>query len=141
MSAAGVSRGGGTEAAPCTCVGSRRCSTAACAGYLVGAPAACLHCSAVSFRHGRQLAGWGERAVATGLGIEEYHETTRDTHDFGRRVGQLPEQREKDGDVDYRSLLHRDGSVLSAITLEVQTADPQTSQHQSAHMLFRAAHL
>lgn len=70
----------------------------------------------------RQLARWGERAVATGLGIEEYHETTRDTHDFGRRVGQLPEQRETDGDVDYRSLLHRDGSVLSAVTLEVGAA-------------------
>jgi GcpE protein len=69
--------------------------------------------------HRRMLAGWGERAVATGLGIEEYHETTRDTHDFGRRVGQLPEQRQTDGEVDYRSLLHRDGSVLSAITLEV----------------------
>lgn len=67
----------------------------------------------------RQLARWGERAVATGLGIEEYHESTRDIHDFGRRVGQLPEQRETDGNVDYRPLLHRDGSVLSSITLEV----------------------
>lgn len=82
--------------------------------------------------HRRQLAGWGERAVATGLGIEEYHETTRDTHDFGRRVGQLPEQRETDGEVDYRSLLHRDGSVLSAITLEVATPPP--SQHRTKHM-------
>lgn len=73
------------------------------------------------FHHGcRQLARWGERAASTGLGIEEYQETQRDTHDFGRRVGQLPEQREGDGKVDYRPLLHRDGSVLSAVTLEVR---------------------
>jgi len=73
-----------------------------------------------AIHHGcRQLARWGERAVSTGLGIEEYRETQRDTHDFGRRVGQLPEQREGDGEVDYRPLLHRDGSVLSAVSLEV----------------------
>lgn len=66
----------------------------------------------------RQLAGIGERAVAEGLGVAEFHETTRDTHDFGRRIGQLPEQRQGDGKYDYRSLLHRDGSVLSAVTLQ-----------------------
>lgn len=79
----------------------------------------CVPLSACMALACRQLARWGERAVATGLGTEEYHETTRDTHDFGRRIGQLPEQRETDGEVDYRPLLHRDGSVLSAITLEV----------------------
>ena len=57
--------------------------------------------------------------MAEGLGVEEFRETTRDTHDFGRRVGQLPEQREGDGKYDYRPLLHRDGSVLSAVTLQV----------------------
>ena len=43
----------------------------------------------------------------------------RDTHTFTRRAGQLPEQRDGDA-VDYRPLLHRDGSVLSAITLQVR---------------------
>ena len=111
------------------------CSTAAFAGRLVGAPGCMRAWLSSLFRHRRQLAGWGERAVATGLGIEEYHETTRDTHDFGRRVGQLPEQRETDCDVDYRSLLHRDGSVLSAITLEVGGAlRSQTLTHKPEHM-------
>lgn len=50
---------------------------------------------------------WGldEAAAAT--------ETTRDFKSFERRSGALPEQ--ADGDtMDYRYLLHRDGSVLSA---------------------------
>ena len=53
------------------------------------------------------------------MGIEPFQETARDTHDFSKRVGRLPEQR--DGDrVDYRPLLHRDGSVLSAVSLKVR---------------------
>jgi hypothetical protein len=36
-------------------------------------------------------------------------------------VGRLPEQREGDR-VDYRPLLHRDGSVLSGVTLSVRGA-------------------
>lgn len=67
----------------------------------------------------RQLAGLGEGAVSSGLGVPEFKETTRDTHDFGRRVGDLPVQHEADGKFDYRPLLHRDGSVLSAVTLQV----------------------
>ena len=62
----------------------------------------------------------GEEAASSGLGVSEFAERHRDTHDFARRVGQLPEQREGDR-VDYRPLLHRDGSVLSAVTLEVQS--------------------
>ena len=61
----------------------------------------------------------GEEAASTGLGISEFQERHRDTHDFARRVGQLPEQREGDR-VDYRPLLHRDGSVLSGVTLAVR---------------------
>lgn len=66
----------------------------------------------------RQLAGLGEAAVSSGLGVAEFNENTRDTHDFGRRIGQLPEQKVGDGKYDYRPLLHRDGSVLSAVTLQ-----------------------
>ncbi len=79
----------------------------------------------------RQLAGLGERAVAEGLGVEEFRETTRDTHDFGRRVGQLPEQREGDGKYDYRPLLHRDGSVLSAVTLQVMAPPTRAIESRS----------
>lgn len=44
-------------------------------------------------------------------------ETTRDFKTFERRSGDLPEQAEGDN-MDYRYLLHRDGSVLSAVTLD-----------------------
>ena len=55
--------------------------------------------------------------------MSEFAERHRDTHDFARRVGRLPEQRAGDR-VDYRPLLHRDGSVLSAVTLEVRLGRP-----------------
>nr|QBP34357.1 plastid 4-hydroxy-3-methylbut-2-en-1-yl diphosphate synthase precursor [Ulva prolifera] len=65
----------------------------------------------------RQLADLGTKAVTEQWGIEEYGETTRDTHEFSRRVGTLPEQRDSDGDIDYRNVLNRDGSVLTCVTL------------------------
>ena len=79
--------------------------------------------------------------------MEEFEEKTRNTHDFGRREGRLPEQRARDGDVDYRPLLHRDGSVLSAITLEagpsVCSLSDQDSKGQVAEgcSVLQAAHL
>ena len=74
----------------------------------------------------RRLASFGERACREGFGIEAFEEKHRNIHNFGRRESRLPEQR--DGDtVDYRSLLHRDGSVLSAISLQVHRT---ISQHQ-----------
>lgn len=69
--------------------------------------------------HRRKLAGFGERACREGFGIEPFTEAHRDIHTFTRHAGQLPEQRDGDS-VDYRPLLHRDGSVLSAVSLEVQ---------------------
>ena len=63
----------------------------------------------------------GEEAASRGLGVSEFQEQHRDTHDFARRVGRLPEQRGGDR-VDYRPLLHRDGSVLSGVTLSVRGA-------------------
>lgn len=55
----------------------------------------------------RQLAQLGTRADTEGWGIEEFGETTRDTHEFSRRQGTLPEQQDSDGDVDYRNVLNR----------------------------------
>jgi len=46
----------------------------------------------------------------------------RDITSFSRRQGQLPTQ-EKDDSVDVRGFLHRDGSVLSAISAEMLTED------------------
>ena len=66
----------------------------------------------------RQLVALGARAMEGGWGVEPYGESGRDIHTFARRVGRLPEQRPGDA-LDYRPLLHRDGSVLSALALEV----------------------
>ena len=63
----------------------------------------------------------GARAMEGGWGVEAFGEAARDTHTFARRVGRLPEQRQGDA-IDYRSLLHRDGSVLSALTLQARAA-------------------
>ena len=61
----------------------------------------------------RKLAGLGAAAIAE-PGVPAFAEVHRDTHTFTRRVGRLPEQRPGDA-VDYRPLLHRDGSVLCAV--------------------------
>ncbi|WIA43938.1 hypothetical protein OEZ86_010335 [Tetradesmus obliquus] len=64
----------------------------------------------------KRLASLGETACSEGWGVPEFSETTRDTHTFSRRVGVLPEQREGD-ELDFRPLLHRDGTVFSAVSL------------------------
>lgn len=61
-----------------------------------------------------RLANLGTTAAKQGWGVEPFAET-RDTHAFSRRVGDLPHQEEGDA-LDYRSLLHRDGTVYSAVT-------------------------
>ncbi len=68
--------------------------------------------------HCRQLASLGNQAAQEQWGVDAFDEKHRDTHSFAKRVGRLPEQQEND-DVDYRGLLHRDGSVISAVTLQV----------------------
>jgi len=65
----------------------------------------------------QRLAKVGETACAEGWGVADFGERLRDTHAFARRVGDLPEQVAEDGDYDYRGLLHRDGTVFSAVTL------------------------
>jgi (E)-4-hydroxy-3-methylbut-2-enyl-diphosphate synthase len=64
----------------------------------------------------RRLATLGTTAAQAGWGVPAFEEH-RDTHLFSRRVGQLPEQRDDDK-VDYRPLLHRDGSVLSVVDVK-----------------------
>ena len=58
----------------------------------------------------RRLANLGTAATSNGWGVEPFGESTRDTHGFSRRHGALPEQRESDGDADYRNVLHRRAS-------------------------------
>ena len=54
-----------------------------------------------------RLAAIGKKAVTESWGVEDFGETSRDTHNFSRRVGTLPEQRDADGDIDYRNVLNR----------------------------------
>eukprot|EP01023_Acetabularia_acetabulum_P016902 TRINITY_DN18390_c0_g1_i1.p1 TRINITY_DN18390_c0_g1~~TRINITY_DN18390_c0_g1_i1.p1 ORF type:complete len:439 (+),score=99.58 TRINITY_DN18390_c0_g1_i1:168-1319(+) len=63
-----------------------------------------------------RLANMGMEVCKSGRGIEAFEETKRDIHVFKRREGDLPVQQEKDGDHDYRGLLNRDGTVISAIS-------------------------
>lgn len=63
-----------------------------------------------------QLANLGMNACKEGVGIDPFPDT-RNVHDYKRRHGDLPAQREGDI-VDYRPLLHRDGSVISLVSLE-----------------------
>uniref|UniRef100_A0A061S1H7 4-hydroxy-3-methylbut-2-en-1-yl diphosphate synthase (ferredoxin), chloroplastic n=1 Tax=Tetraselmis sp. GSL018 TaxID=582737 RepID=A0A061S1H7_9CHLO len=65
----------------------------------------------------RRLADLGTKAMEQNIGVPEFEETKRNFALFERRSGVLPEQRETD-EVDFRGLLHRDGTVISAVTLE-----------------------
>jgi hypothetical protein len=69
----------------------------------------------------RQLANLGQAAVSGQWGVDAFENKSRDILSFARRTGRLPEQREGD-EIDFRSILHRDGSVLSAPTLSVSGA-------------------
>ena len=66
----------------------------------------------------RRLANLGLTACRSQVGVAPFTERYRDTHDYARRHARLPEQLPGDA-LDYRSLLHRDGSVLSALNLQV----------------------
>lgn len=75
----------------------------------------------------RQLARLGETACSQQWGVDEFENSSRDIHDFARRTGRLPEQRGSD-EMDFRSILHRDGSVLSAPTLSVRLVAGRNSR-------------
>ena len=63
-----------------------------------------------------RLANFGEDASEKNVGVDAFEETHRDYTTFTRRVGILPEQRDGDA-LDYRGILHRDGSVISVVSL------------------------
>lgn len=64
----------------------------------------------------RRLADLGKRAAALQQGVAPFEEKHRRYFDFQRRSGELPAQKEGD-EVDYRGVLHRDGSVLMSVSL------------------------
>ncbi|WVY99351.1 hypothetical protein V8G54_025421 [Vigna mungo] len=65
----------------------------------------------------RRLANLGMRASELQKGVEPFEEKNRRYFDFQRRTGQLPVQKEGE-EVDYRGVLHRDGSVLMSVSLD-----------------------
>ncbi|XP_073149371.1 4-hydroxy-3-methylbut-2-en-1-yl diphosphate synthase (ferredoxin), chloroplastic-like isoform X2 [Henckelia pumila] len=65
----------------------------------------------------RRLANLGMEAAKLQKGVAPFEEKHRRYFDFQRRSGQLPVQKEGE-EVDYRGVLHRDGSVLMSVTLD-----------------------
>lgn len=64
-----------------------------------------------------KLAKLGMKASAEQRGVEAFEDKHRRYFDFQRRTGTLPAQKEGD-EVDYRGVLHRDGSVLMSVSLK-----------------------
>lgn len=64
----------------------------------------------------RKLANLGMKAAKLQKGVAPFEEKHRHYFDFQRRSGQLPMQKEGE-EVDYRGVLHRDGSVLMSVSL------------------------
>uniref|UniRef100_A0A1J3K1H8 4-hydroxy-3-methylbut-2-en-1-yl diphosphate synthase (ferredoxin), chloroplastic n=1 Tax=Noccaea caerulescens TaxID=107243 RepID=A0A1J3K1H8_NOCCA len=65
----------------------------------------------------RRLANLGTKAAQLQQGVAPFEEKHRHYFDFQRRTGDLPVQKEGE-EVDYRGVLHRDGSVLMSISLD-----------------------
>jgi len=65
----------------------------------------------------RRLANLGTQAANLQIGVAPFEEKHRRYFDFQRRSGQLPLQKEGEA-VDYRGVLHRDGSVLMSVSLD-----------------------
>ena len=63
-----------------------------------------------------RLANFGMDSCKNNVGVDEFEEKNRNFKVFTRRVGTLPEQREGDT-LDYRGIMHRDGSVFSVVSL------------------------
>jgi (E)-4-hydroxy-3-methylbut-2-enyl-diphosphate synthase len=72
-----------------------------------------------------RLANLGMKACADNIGVKGgFEETARDFKTFTRRTGELPVQADSDK-IDFRNILHRDGSVLTAVTTaELASEDP-----------------
>lgn len=65
----------------------------------------------------RKLANLGMLAANLQKGVVPFEEKHRRYFDFQRRSGDLPLQKEGE-EVDYRGVLHRDGSVLMSVSLD-----------------------
>jgi len=65
----------------------------------------------------QRLANLGAQAANLQIGVAPFEEKHRRYFDFQRRSGQLPLQKEGE-EVDYRNVLHRDGSVLMSVSLD-----------------------
>ena len=66
----------------------------------------------------------GHKAAQEKWGVDKFEEKGRDFKDFARRASDLPVQKEDDA-IDLRNILHRDGSVLSAVTpAQLASEDP-----------------
>jgi len=71
-----------------------------------------------------RLRNLGHKAAEEKWGVEKFEEKGRDFKDFARRASDLPVQKEDDA-IDLRNILHRDGSVLSAVTpAQLASEDP-----------------
>ncbi|KAL2622246.1 hypothetical protein R1flu_002451 [Riccia fluitans] len=71
-----------------------------------------------------RLANLGMKSAAQQRGVAPFEDKHRRYFEFQRRTGTLPAQKEGDT-VDYRGVLHRDGSVLMSVSLE-QLKNPET---------------
>ncbi|KAE8687278.1 4-hydroxy-3-methylbut-2-en-1-yl diphosphate synthase (ferredoxin) [Hibiscus syriacus] len=69
----------------------------------------------------RRLVNLGMKAAELQQGVAPFEEKHRHYFDFQRRSGQLPTQKEGE-EVDYRGVLHRDGSVLMSVSLDLLKA-------------------
>ena len=63
-----------------------------------------------------RLRDFGATASRSAWGVAPFEESSRSFTSFERRKGDLPSQRPGDA-LDFRGLLHRDGSVLNAVPL------------------------
>ncbi|XP_042396087.1 4-hydroxy-3-methylbut-2-en-1-yl diphosphate synthase (ferredoxin), chloroplastic-like isoform X1 [Zingiber officinale] len=66
----------------------------------------------------KKLANLGMQASNLQQGTVPFEEKHRRYFDFQRRTGQLPVQKEGE-EVDYRGVLHRDGSVLMSVSSDM----------------------
>ena len=63
-------------------------------------------------------------SCADAIGVDKFDEAGRDFKSFERRETDPPMQKEDDA-IDLRNILHRDGSVLSAVTpAQLASEDP-----------------
>eukprot|EP00200_Dunaliella_tertiolecta_P003897 CAMPEP_0202345932 /NCGR_PEP_ID=MMETSP1126-20121109/4947_1 /ASSEMBLY_ACC=CAM_ASM_000457 /TAXON_ID=3047 /ORGANISM="Dunaliella tertiolecta, Strain CCMP1320" /LENGTH=729 /DNA_ID=CAMNT_0048937283 /DNA_START=35 /DNA_END=2224 /DNA_ORIENTATION=+ len=77
----------------------------------------------------RRLADLGNKADSERWGVEPFEELTRDIHNYEKRKGDLPVQKEGEA-FDFRGLLHRDGTVYNAVTPEELTKQPELTYHK-----------